>query len=82
MLLQETIDVICEVRQGLDASSLSSDTPFEELGLSSLELTEVIMELEERLDVDLDLDTVDAAEQLKTVGDIVGALDAIVKAKG
>ena len=70
-------------KYGLDWTppTLNKDTPFDEAGPVIAELTEVIMELEDRLDVDLDLDTVDAAEQLKTVGDVVGALDAIVKAR-
>ncbi len=81
-ILDEVIEVICEVHPDLEAASLSSDTDFDTLGLSSLELTEIIMEMEDRHDVELDLSTVDAAESLKSVGSIVTLLEDILKAKG
>jgi len=80
-IVAEVIEVICEVHPDLDASSLSKDTEFETLSLSSLELTEVIMEMEDRHDVELDLNTVDAAQSLKTIGDIVKLLEDIIREK-
>lgn len=81
MLIDDVIEIICEVRSELKASELSSDTQFDALGLSSLELTEVILELEERHEVEIDINTVDAAESLKTVGDIVAVLEDLLKTK-
>ena len=80
-LIDDVIEIICEVRKELNAEDLSADTQFDALGLSSLELTEVILELEERHDVEIDISTVDAAQSLKTVGDIVGVLDGLLEAK-
>ena len=81
MLIDDVIEIICEVREELDASQLTKDTKFDTLGLSSLELTEVILELEERHDVEIDISTVDAADSLKTVGDIVSVLEGLLAAK-
>ena len=85
-LIDDVIEIICEVRPELapdvSGKELNKDTDFDTLGLSSLELTEVILELEERHEVEIDISTVDAASSLKTVGDIVAKLDELVKAKG
>ena len=81
MLIDDVIEIICEVRTELNASELSKDTQFDALGLSSLELTEVILELEERHEVEIDISTVDAADSLKTVGDIVSTLEELLKSK-
>ena len=81
MLIDDVIEIICEVRSELNASELSKDTQFDTLGLSSLELTEVILELEERHDVEIDISTVDAADSLKTVGDIVTKLEDLLQPK-
>ena len=81
MLIDDVVEIICEVRSALNPSKLSKDTQFDTLGLSSLELTEVILELEERHDVEIDISTVDAASSLKTVGDIVAILENILKTK-
>ncbi len=81
VLIDDVIEIICEVRSELVAAELSAKTQFDTLGLSSLELTEVILELEERHDVEIDISTVDAASSLKTVGDIVAILENILKTK-
>jgi len=81
VLIDDVIEIICEVRSELNASELSKDTQFDTLGLSSLELTEVILELEERHDVEIDISTVDAADSLKTVGDIVTKLEDLLQPK-
>ena len=79
MLIDDVIEIICEVRSELNPSELTKDTQFDTLGLSSLELTEVILELEERHEVEIDISTVDAADSLKTVGDIVTTLEDLLK---
>ena len=81
MLIDDVVEIICEVRSELVASEISKDTDFDMLGLSSLELTEVILELEERHDVEIDISTVDAASSLKTVGDIVVKLESLLGSK-
>ncbi|MDR3091830.1 MAG: acyl carrier protein [Clostridiales bacterium] len=55
---------------GKDASSISPEASFEELGLDSLDTTEIIMELEEFFEI-----TINADEGLKNVTDLVKLID-------
>ncbi|MCF6321952.1 MAG: phosphopantetheine-binding protein [Rhizobiaceae bacterium] len=81
MLIDDVAEIIQEVRPELKDTEITNDTQFDTLGLSSLELTEVILELEDRHDVEIDISTVDAADSLKTVGDIVSTLEELLKSK-
>ncbi len=50
-----------------DASTITSETSFEELGIDSLDMLDMVMALEEELGgVELEL-----SEDIKTVGDLV-----------
>ena len=51
---------------GRDASEFTRDTTFESLGIDSLETVEMVMELEERLGVELELE-----EKVTTIGELV-----------
>jgi len=81
VLINDVAEIIQEVRPELQDTDITNDTQFDTLGLSSLELTEVILELEDRHDVEIDISTVDAADTLKTVGDIVSTLEELLKSK-
>ncbi len=56
-----------------DVSSIKQETTFESLGIDSLETVEMIMELEEKLGVELELE-----EKLETVGDFFGFVQSKV----
>ncbi len=61
---------------GIDADSISLESSFrEDLNIDSIDLVELIMQLEEEYDVEFDDDQ---AEKLKTVGDVVNYLNDIV----
>lgn len=81
MYANNIIEVICEVNPQLNAGDINKKTSFELLGLSSLQLTEVILELEDKYDIEIEVDTVDANANFKTIGDLSAALDSIIKAK-
>ena len=53
---------------------VTSDTRLDDLGLDSLDMRDLEMALEDRLDITMPLDAFDDA---KTVGDLVAAVDAI-----
>ena len=57
------------------------DTPLEKLGIHSLELTEIVMDIEEKYGVEIDLSTVDTWQSFSTVGDIINAVQTLVAAK-
>ncbi len=65
MVLQKLASLLAE-HNDIDASTITMDTPFDSLGLDSLDTVELLMELEEDLGVPLELD-----EKVDTVGDLV-----------
>ena len=75
-----TIQVIAK-EIDIDAAKLTRDTQLDELGVNSLQLTEIVMELEDTFDVEIEQNAAEAWAALKTVGDIVDAIEALVKAK-
>ena len=63
-ILAENLDI--------DPESLKSDSTFESLGIDSLDLLEIITELEDRLDIDFG-----EPEGLQNVGDLVNYLETL-----
>lgn len=69
---QEVIDIIVE-QLGVDKSEVTLETSLvEQLNADSLDLTELVMSLEERFGFEV---TEQEAEGLKTVGDIVNYIN-------
>jgi nodulation protein F len=79
-MLSDTIALIAGYSE-LDASEIGPETELDELGIHSLELTEIIMELEEKYDVDIDINTVEAWSSLKTIQDVANKVGGIIKAR-
>ena len=63
-ILAENLDI--------DPESVKSDSTFESLGIDSLDLLEIITELEDRLDIDFG-----EPEGLQIVGDLVNYLETL-----
>jgi acyl carrier protein len=57
-------------RRGSDASQITSETRFDELQLDSLDVAELIMELEDEFSI-----TIDMAQLGATVGDLVNLVN-------
>ncbi len=71
-------EIIAEVLN-VDAGEITADTTFvEDLGADSLDVFQIIMAVEEKLDLEVDTD---AAEKLSTVGDAVELIKKTVAAK-
>ncbi|EKF41795.1 acyl carrier protein [Nitratireductor indicus] len=64
-----------------DASNITLDTPLADLGIHSLELTEIIFDVEDEFDIEVEMNTAEAWENLSTVNDIVAAVRELVEAK-
>lgn len=65
-----------------DAGEVSLDTELSELGIHSLELTEIIFDLEDEYGIQIEMNTVEAWSNLANVGDIVDAVREIIRQKG
>lgn len=76
-----TIELISS-RSELEAMSITRDTELADIGVSSLELTEIVMDLEDLFDIHIDLNAAEAWESLRNIGDIVDAIDKLVSARG
>lgn len=72
----ETIDKVKEIlcdQLGIDASQVTAEAGiFEDLGADSLDIVDVVMNLEEAFDTEI---PDDAIESLKTVGDVARYID-------
>ena len=62
----DKIVAIISDKMDIDADQIKMDSTFETLKLDSLDMVEVIMDLEEEFDV-----SIEASEDMKTVGDLV-----------
>lgn len=64
---------ICEIiadKMDIDASDISMDSSFESLKIDSLDMVEIVMDIEEEFDV-----SIEEAENLKTVADLVNFIE-------
>jgi len=80
-LATEIIDKI-KAHADPDGNEITIDTELTELGIHSLELTEIVFDLEEVYGIEIEMNTVEAWNKLKNVGDIVEATRALIAAKG
>ena len=64
---------ICEIineKMDIDVSEISKDSTFESLDIDSLDMVEIIMDLEEAFDVELE-----DAQDLKTISDLMAFIE-------
>lgn len=58
---------------------ITVETELDGLGIHSLELVEIIMDIEEMYDVEIELDAATASESIRTIGDIISETEKLVK---
>ncbi|MBC7280235.1 acyl carrier protein [Hoeflea sp.] len=75
-----TIDLIAKAGE-IEPGKITRDTELAELEIDSLALTEIVMEIEDQHDIEIDLNTAEAWESLKTVGDMVDMVKKLVAAQ-
>jgi nodulation protein F len=66
----------------LEGNEITVDTDLRDLGIHSLELTEIVFDLEEAYGIEIEMNTVEAWNSLRNVGDIVEATRGLIAAKG
>ena len=69
MLFEEIREVICE-QLGIENEEVKLETTFEELGADSLDLFQIVIELEEKYDIQIE-----EVENLKTIKDAVNYVE-------
>ncbi len=80
-LAAEIIDKIKEHAEPGD-EEITVTTELTSLGIHSLELTEIIFDLEEKYGIEIEMNTVDAWANLKNVGDMIEAVRGLIAQKG
>lgn len=78
---QLTIEIIEKIKSHADTENeIAVDTKLGDLGIHSLELSDIMFDLEEAYGIEIELDTAEAWNDLKNVGDIVEATRALIAA--
>lgn len=72
MTTLETIKEILNENLDIDPTTVAADSTFESLGIDSLDMVELVCEIENRFDIELG-----EAEGLDTVGKLVDYIDGL-----
>ena len=80
-LADDIVKRISVIAQPDDGQPVSLKSSLSSLGIQSLELTEIIFDIEENYGIEVEMNTVDAWSKLKNVGDIVAAVRRLLEAK-
>ena len=75
-MVTEKITSLLVEKLECDASSITGGTVLTDLGIDSLDITELVMDLENEFDVEIEL-----AENIKTVADLASAIEEKIKEK-
>lgn len=80
---QLTVEIIDKIKAHADsqAGAITPETELTALGIHSLELTEIIFDIEEAYGIEIEMNTADAWSNLKNVGDMVGAVRGLIAQK-
>lgn len=65
----------------VDHPSLQLSDRLEELGIESIDAVEMIFDLEEKFDIQIPYNANNARTEFDTVGDVVGAIETLVRDK-
>lgn len=76
-LAGEIIEKI-KAHAALEGGEITLGTELTALGIHSLELTEIVFDLEEAYGIEIEMNTVEAWNNLKDVGDIVAAVRSLI----
>ncbi len=68
-------------RAKIPVDEITPDTALAEIDIQSLDLAEIIFDLEEKFDIVIELNTAEATSSLSNVGDIIEAVRGLVQAR-
>jgi nodulation protein F len=84
MMDQLSQDVIDKIKPHADPElgEITPQTDLKDLGIHSLELTEIIFDLEEAYGIEIEMNTAEAWSKLSNVGDIIESVRGLIAKKG
>jgi nodulation protein F len=76
-------EILSKIKEHADPEigEIGPDTELTSLGIHSLELTEIIFDLEEKYGIEIEMNTVEAWANLKTVQDMIEAVRGLIAKK-
>lgn len=75
MIFQAVAELIAE-RNDCDVSEITMDTKFQDLGIDSLDTVEMLMNLEDKIGVEVEL-----TQKVETVGELVAFIEGVMEQK-
>ena len=75
MVFEAIVELLCE-HTDCDASEVTRDTRFADLGVDSLDTVELVMQLEDKVDCEIEL-----TEKVETVGELTDFVEKLVENK-
>lgn len=76
-VLDTTIRIIAEKTE-IDPDTIKPDTELTSLEIESLDLADIIFELEDEFDIEIDMNAASAWDKLKTVSDIADSVSTLI----
>lgn len=73
MILEKVVEVLKNYSD-VEGLEIKKETSFKELGIDSLDFVEILMELEEKLEIELELE-----ENFSTIGELVDFIEKKLK---
>jgi nodulation protein F len=79
--IESGVIAVFEQHADKNIGPITPATALEALGIHSLELTGIVMDIEDKYGIEIDLSTVDTWESFNKVGDIVDVVNSLLKEK-
>ena len=76
-VLDKTVEIISE-KTGIDPEKIKPETELASIEIESLDLAEIIFDLEDEFDVEIEMKTATAWDNLKTIQDIADSVTALI----
>lgn len=77
---QRIIQLISEKTE-IPAEDITAETALEDIDIESLDLVEIIMEIEDIYDIEINMNAVEAWDKMNNVGDLVAAVTEMLEKK-
>ena len=78
--MSEAIIALIAAKRKIDSGMLSPADPLDELGLDSLQVVELIFDIEERFDIEIPINA-NSDLEAKTLGDLIASVESLAAAK-
>jgi nodulation protein F len=75
--LDTTIRIIAD-KAGIEPETIKPDTSLIDLDIQSLDLAEIIFDLEDEFDIEIDMNAATAWDNLKTVSDVADSVAEMI----